>query len=179
MARMTYHEAAAALGITLESVRRTARKKRWAKLDSNDGLARVEIPDELLAARQQDPPEDRPEDDPQDEALIARLDEEIASLKAIVESERRRADEASQRAARLEGEAEGLRGVIGAEQRRADSERERADRLQSRVEELLVEQARLTSQQEAVQSLEEQIAELRALVEAKASRRWWQWRKAG
>jgi chromosome segregation ATPase len=166
MARMTYHEAAAALGITLESVRRTARKKRWAKLDSNDGLARIEVPDELLAGRQQDRPQDVPEDDPQDEALIARLEEQIADLKAIVESERRRADESSQRAARLEGEISGKDAVIDAERRRADGERERVDRLQSRVEELLVEQARLTNQQEAVQSLEEQIMELRALVSA-------------
>lgn len=105
MALMTYDEAAAALGITPGSVRRTARRKRWNRIPGNDGCARVEIPDDLLAKRHlpegspQDSPADSPEGRPDDHAaMLARLEVEIAGLKAVVDAERARADAEARRA---------------------------------------------------------------------------------
>ncbi len=125
MARMTYHEAAAALGITLESVRRTARKKRWAKLDSNDGLARIEVPDELLAERPkdspqdrpdspEDPPKDRPEDAPEVLSVLTRHIERLEEQ--LAEAQERAADREAMRLQRdvATAQAEVLRTALAA-----------------------------------------------------------------
>ncbi len=125
MARMTYHEAAAALGITLESVRRTARKKRWAKLDSNDGLARIEVPDELLAERPkdspqdrpdspEDPPKDRPKDTPEVLSVLARHIERLEEQ--LAEAQERAADREALRLQRdvATAQAEILRMALAA-----------------------------------------------------------------
>lgn len=42
--RLTYHELAAARGITLDAARRMAQRHKWAKQVGNDGLSRVEVP---------------------------------------------------------------------------------------------------------------------------------------
>jgi hypothetical protein len=131
MARMTYHEAAAALGITLESVRRTARKKRWAKLDSNDGLARVDVPDELLAERPEGGPEECPKDSPEvSPEVVTVLTRHIERLEdQLVEAHKRVADRdemVTQRdAARAERDVattqvEALRAALAAAERNGD-----------------------------------------------------------
>jgi hypothetical protein len=131
MARMTYHEAAAALGITLESVRRTARKKRWAKLDSNDGLARVDVPDELLAERPEGGPEECPKDSlevsPEVVTVLTRHIERLEDQ--LAEAHKRVADRdeiVTQRdAARAErdvatAQVEALRAALAAAERNGD-----------------------------------------------------------
>lgn len=115
---VTYQELADALGITLESARRTARKKRWAKTIGNDKLSRIDVPEEVFANRPQErpkmSPEDRPEDTPQDTSQAPGL-------------ERIRA---------LEAEIAALRELVAAERGRADAERARADAEASRMEEI-------------------------------------------
>lgn len=118
MPTMTYHELAEAHGITLDSARRLARKKRWAKVPGNDGLARVAVPDDEAGPR--DRPQASPKARPKAEgatalqeirdallAEVARLRDERVALQASLVDERRRADfaEAGRDAARAEAEA--------------------------------------------------------------------------
>jgi hypothetical protein len=120
MARMTYHEAAAALGISLESARRTARKKRWAKLDSNDGLARVEVPDELLADSPEDSPEDRPKERPEVVSVLTRHIERIEAQ--LAEAQKRAADRDAIATERdvATAQVEALRAALAAAERNGD-----------------------------------------------------------
>src|SRR3954471_16762926 len=48
---LTYGEMAAALGMTVDSAKNLARRKRWNRHPGNDGLARVSVPEELLLRR--------------------------------------------------------------------------------------------------------------------------------
>lgn len=48
---MTYAALAAALGVEVESARRLSQRRRWPKHTADDGLARVEVPVDFLAAR--------------------------------------------------------------------------------------------------------------------------------
>jgi DNA-directed RNA polymerase specialized sigma24 family protein len=77
---LLYQEAADRLGISIDSVRRQARRKGWPKKQGNDGKARVGIPIDRL----QDGPQDSPPDSPQDTvpALLARIAELQAELAA-------------------------------------------------------------------------------------------------
>lgn len=45
---MTYDEAAKALNIKADSVRRRAASKKWPRRQGNDGLARVGLPAEII-----------------------------------------------------------------------------------------------------------------------------------
>lgn len=58
---MTYEEAARALTIKPDSVRRRATSRRWPRRVGNDGLARVGVPSNLLRST---PPESAPEAPP-------------------------------------------------------------------------------------------------------------------
>lgn len=62
---LLYEEAASRLGISIDSVRKQARRKAWPRKPGNDGKVRVGIPLERLAADSpKDNPPDRPEDSP-------------------------------------------------------------------------------------------------------------------
>jgi hypothetical protein len=120
---LTYEEVAEALGIGRESARVTVKRKRWPRRPGNDRKIRIGVPEELIATRNNsdnssdnrsgaDTPTD-PEHDPQQlsdvweqriEALEARLDGEIAGLRAIIEAERRRADLAESLVAEVRGD---------------------------------------------------------------------------
>lgn len=120
MTMMTYEAAAEILGISAESVRRTARKKRWKRAIGNDGRGLVELPQELLAAKateRADPGADVP-DGPR--ALIEKLEKELAAAIA--------------RAEVSETKAEILERLLDAERRRADSEARRAESEASRAQ---------------------------------------------
>ena len=169
MARMTYHEAAAALGITLESVRRTARKKRWAKLDSNDGLARIEVPDELLAECPKDSPEDRPKDTLE---VLSVLTRHIERLELALEA-------AQDKAEALERERDDTRSELRVVEKARDAiaaqvealntvlavERERTAAERARVEEWKAVADRFATQAEKLTEA------------AKARRGWWPFRR--
>lgn len=105
---MTYAEAGEALGISPPSVKQKARRGRWARQAGNDGKSRVAVPNDLLEVKAATPPEAKPEasevstpaTSPVHEAL-ARLEGEMAGLRAAVDAERRRADLAEARATEL------------------------------------------------------------------------------
>lgn len=104
---LSYEELAAKLSITPDSARKLARRRRWARKVGNDGKTRVEVPVDRLDADSDVPrdsprviPPDSPPDvlppvPPDETALvIARLEVEVAGLKALVAAERGRADAA-------------------------------------------------------------------------------------
>jgi len=79
---LLYQEAADRLGISIESVRRQARRKGWPKKQGNDGKARVGIPADRLEGCPPDSPKDSPPDGPGDtvQALLTRVAELQAEL---------------------------------------------------------------------------------------------------
>src|SRR5215213_1206729 len=100
----SYDEAAELLGITRGGVRNLARKRAWARRPGNDGRTRILVPGDAIPART-DAPDDAAHDagtDPRTDAapdavtelraMAARLEGELAGLRAVIEAERRRAD---------------------------------------------------------------------------------------
>jgi len=109
---LTYDEMAEALGIGRESARVLTQRKRWSRRAGNDGKARIGVPDEEIAARNDAPngarsdarnaspnaalddaPDDARNDAPSLElielrVLNARLEAQIEALKAIAVAER-------------------------------------------------------------------------------------------
>lgn len=79
---LLYQDAADRLGISIDSVRRQARRKGWPKKQGNDGKARVGIPADRLQDSPPDRPNDSPSDNPKDTvpALLARVAELQADL---------------------------------------------------------------------------------------------------
>lgn len=100
---LTYREMADRMGIKLDSARRLTLRRKWQKTMGNDGAVRVMVPSEALE-RPTDVETDSPPvigtDIVGDDTPVIRapsqveLQLRIEGLKAIVESERRRADAA-------------------------------------------------------------------------------------
>lgn len=88
---LTYREMADRMGIKLDSARKMALRKRWQKTTGNDGTVRVMVPVEVLE-RQQDNDNDITSDVTGPTSL--ELQVRIEGLKALVESEKQRADAA-------------------------------------------------------------------------------------
>lgn len=110
---MTYKELAEAWGCKLDSARKTVRRKGWQRIDGNDGQVRIIVPLDALPS-----PSDSPTDSAKDSPIlvdVAVLEEKIEGLKALVESERRRADaaEADRDAWRALAERPLLRRLFG------------------------------------------------------------------
>lgn len=84
----SYRDAADRLKITVDSVRRTARRKGWPRKTGNDGLGRVGIPvDRLPKDTAGGIPRDNPTDSPPDNppgifALLGKIEELHAELSA-------------------------------------------------------------------------------------------------
>jgi hypothetical protein len=172
---LSYNDLGERLGISSEAARQKAIRYRWRRRMNNFGKAEVLV--DLIEVREQMerfPPrkskdeqtfDERgtPEDHQSDAQTFAALDAHIETLKAMV--------------AKAEAIAERERERADNERSRADVERGRADQLQERVEELLIERAKISDQQqEAVRSLEKQIEDLRITMEARAAdarRPWW------
>jgi uncharacterized small protein (DUF1192 family) len=108
----TYNEAAVRLGISSDAVRRRAARGHWARTRGNDGLARIQVPDDVSAPRRGDVQGDTA-------ALVSSLEAHIATLKT--EIERLTAELAGERAVR-QGEVELLKGQLVTERERADRE---------------------------------------------------------
>lgn len=85
---LTYRELADALGVKIDSARKTVQRRRWAKTSGNDGTVRVIVPIEYL-----DRPKDRPTDSPVT-IYTRELEVRIEGLQALVATETRRADTA-------------------------------------------------------------------------------------
>lgn len=122
MPTMTYHEIAEAHGITLDSARRLARKKRWAKVPGNDGLARVAVPDDEAG------PRDRPQARPR---VRPKVQPGIEELVAMLEDLRREVAHERSRVAVVEGERDAERVRAEAATVRLAETRERADELRA------------------------------------------------
>ena|SRR6516164_7776696 len=84
----TYDEAAAALGISGDALRRRAARGRWARQPGNDGRMRVQVPDDVSPPRRGNVGEDTA-------TLVAALEAHIATLKTELASEKERCDRAT------------------------------------------------------------------------------------
>lgn len=86
---LAYDEAAKRLNIAVSSVKRQATRRKWPKRRGNDGRALVGIPVARLSG---DNTPDSREDSPPPAHLVqlARLDGEIATLRALLDAERDR-----------------------------------------------------------------------------------------
>ena len=114
---MTYKELAEVWGCKLDSARKTVRRKGWQRVDGNDGQVRVIVPVDALPGpsdSHQGSPTDTTQDSPSP-TDVAVLEERIEGLKALVESERRRADaaESDRDAWRARAERPLLRRLFG------------------------------------------------------------------
>src|SRR5215207_9689424 len=176
---LTLDEAAARLGIGRESVRRMARRKRWAKQPGNDGRPRIAVPIERVSRA---PGSTLGQDlgQPPGQALGVAADKTMGQNQA--------------RIATLEATIVGLTQVVAEANRRADA----ADR---RAEELRTERDRWAAQAEqvvaTVDPLKTTIVALKAALDAErgrlselreerdrwrtaatARRSWWPWRRS-
>jgi hypothetical protein len=100
----TYDEAADMLGVSRGGVRNLARKRSWARRPGNDGRTRILVPADAVPTRTDagiDAGTDGSTDasiEPASDAgaelrtMLARLEGELAGLRVVIESERRRAD---------------------------------------------------------------------------------------
>lgn len=82
---MTYADAAVALGVKVESVKRRARNRRWRREKGNDGLMRIGVPVAILENAKGDNPQDSPPDHTGDiirlEKLVSALETEVSMLR--------------------------------------------------------------------------------------------------
>ena len=88
----TYNEAAVRLGISSDAVRRRAARGHWARVRGNDGLARIQVPDDVSAPRRGDVQGDTTTLVSSLEAHIATLKTEIDRLTAELAGEKERSD---------------------------------------------------------------------------------------
>jgi hypothetical protein len=124
----TYDEAAARLGISSDAVRRRAARGHWARTRGNDGLARIQVPDNVSAPRRGDVVGDTA-------PLVSALEAHIATLKTELASERERAGRA---VAELKGNVVRLEGALA--HARVNADRATAE-LKTNIERLTAELA--------------------------------------
>lgn len=103
---LTYEEAAKALKIKADSVRRQARLRNWNRRTGNDGKVQVEIPEDRLA---DNPPEVTPQDPPPDQSG------QTEALEIRLQAAEKRAEELSQDRDRWREMAEALRADLATE----------------------------------------------------------------
>lgn len=109
---MTYDEAAHALGIKSDSVRRQARLRHWPRRTTNEGKVQVDIPEERLAENPTATEKmDSPPPPPDNEARIIR-----AEIRA--EAAERRVEELAQDRDQWRTMAEALRADLATERSR-------------------------------------------------------------
>lgn len=130
---LTYSELAQALGITRESARQLAMRRRWPRRTGNDGRARVAVPVSELASPRDPPsdtpsitPDDTPDEAPQPETVavlvrhVERLELELAKAQASLETERTRG-----------AQVDVLKAVLDVERERVAELRAERDRWQA------------------------------------------------
>ena len=106
---MTYDEAAEALGIKADSVRRQARLRNWPRRTGNDGRAQVDIPEDRLTESPTDAKKiEIPLPPPDHDARIIRAE-------ARAEAAEKRAEELAQDRDRWQAMAEALRADLATE----------------------------------------------------------------
>jgi hypothetical protein len=120
MPSLTYAELAEALRITPASANKLARRRRWPRVPGNDGKARVSVPEDALVPR--DVPPDSPPPSPLDVPPVSPPDNQVHELQALV--------------ARLEAELAGARGELTGVREALDEARARAGAAEMRAAEL-------------------------------------------
>ena len=172
---LTLDEAAERLGIGRESVRRMARRKRWAKQPGNDGRPRIAVPIERVPRALGQSPGQAPgsalghgaeQGIGQDQARTATLEATIVGLTQVVAEATRRADAADRRAEELRTERD--RWAAQAEQLVAT-----VDPLKNTIEALKVA---LDAERGRLSELRDERDRWRTA--ATARRSWWPWRRS-
>lgn len=92
---LTYSELAEKLGIKVDSAKKLAQRRKWARIVGNDGFARVKVPPDAVPAH-----------------VVGVVPQDVVT--PIV-------PDLSPRVAHLEGLVEGLKGQLQAEKKRADA----------------------------------------------------------
>lgn len=176
---LTYDEVARELGITRDSARQLAIRKRWARQKGNDGRAKIGIPEEELQARTADvtpqAPSDRTsqglsDDTGADPSVIQVLTRHISRLETELETLK---EERAAERDRVQGEVEALRGEHAAVRGRLqvevdalrierDAERLRGAQLEALNGILEIERKRISEAQQRADDARQQIDELRA-----------------
>jgi hypothetical protein len=125
MPSLTYAELAEVLRITPASANKLARRRRWPRVPGNDGKARVSVPEDALVPRDNPPvrPPDGPPPSPLDvppvsppdnnqvhelQALVAKLERELAGVSGELTGVREALDEARARAGAAEARSSEL-----------------------------------------------------------------------
>ena len=140
----TYNEAAVRLGISSDAVRRRAARGHWARTRGNDGLARIQVPDDVSAPRRGDVQGDTA-------ALVSSLEAHIATLKT--EIERLTAELAGERAGRQVDQEQAAARQADQEQQLAAA-RAAADRATGELVELARRLAQIAETQTAAETTE-------------------------
>lgn len=106
---MTYDEAAEALQIKADSVRRQARLRNWPRRTGNDGRVQVDIPEDRLT--------ENPADDKKTEISLPSPDHEMRIIRAEARAEaaEKRAEELAQDRDQWRAMAEALRADLATE----------------------------------------------------------------
>jgi hypothetical protein len=156
---LTYDEIAERLGMGRESARTLVKRKRWARQQGNDGRARIGVPLEEIASRQDQSGERSPErpEEQSPERSEERTGEVLAVLTRHIERLEAQLNEAHKRAAD--------RDEIATQR---DAIRTERDVVTAQVEAL---RAALTAA--------EQDRDRWHHAATNQPRRWWQWRRAG
>lgn len=169
---LSYAELGQLRGISAASAKRLAIRRKWHRVTSNDGLARVRVPDDVTG-------DASIPQKPQDQAVAA-SHERLQRLEAEL-------SEARQQIARAEGELAGLRTAMTERGERAEQAEQRERTLIAQLARLEAEQAafgaslavthaRAERAEAAEQRERAVIAELtavRAELTALAARPWW------
>jgi len=140
---LTYDDAAQALGITPDSVRRLVARKQWPRQHGNDGRTLVAVPLDRL-------PPDNPSDISPDSTPDTRGDNTPDNPPAVTPDMSAAVAVLERHASRLEGELAVLRTKLEAVEGERDAERARAGRIEVLEAVLDLERQRLAeARQEA------------------------------
>lgn len=109
---LTYSEAAKALDIKIDSVKRRARARRWPRRTGNDGIVQVGIPADVLAEDRADSLTDDPPSNPPQDPPLSALVEQLNNARLEATEHRARADALADQVRDLRTERDRLLSVI-------------------------------------------------------------------
>jgi hypothetical protein len=112
---LTYAELAEARGITIAATKTLVWRKRWPRTRGNDGLTRVQVPEEEIGKPSQESPhepsheppqesaQESPHESPSSLAAIAALERHVTRLEALLEAREKALVEAREEARAVAG----------------------------------------------------------------------------
>jgi hypothetical protein len=122
MPSWTYEQISEAYGITVDSARALARRKRWTRRPGNDGRARVDVPEEEVPSPPEPSRDDRTDGHSDGHETIGFFMGRIRELETELKTARERAEQVPVLKVRLEA-AEALRVVATEEKLNAAIDR--------------------------------------------------------